>query len=161
MTWQNYHCIFILNLTADIWNYLFHILFIFTMGCHYRQNSAIVTFVNGASNFVYGAFVFINGASVFINGASVFVNGASNFVYGAFVFINGASNFVYGAFVFINGAFVFVNGAFNFVNGAPIFLLFFLMVPPCPIVLTWCLYLISIWYLYFCLWCLCFHKCCL
>ena len=63
------------------------------LGCHYRQNSAIVTFVNGASNFVYGAFVFINGASVFINGASVFVNGASNFVYGAFVFINGASNF--------------------------------------------------------------------
>ena len=50
-----------------------------TMGCHYRQNSAIITFVNGASNFVYGTFVFINGASVF-------VNGASNFVYGAFVF---------------------------------------------------------------------------
>ena len=43
------------------------------MGCHYRQNSAIVTFVNGASNFVYGAFVFINGASVFVNGASNFV----------------------------------------------------------------------------------------
>ena len=62
------------------------------MGCHYRQNSAIVAFVNGASNFVYGAFVFINGASVFVNGAS---------------------NFVYGAFVFINGAFVFVNGASN------------------------------------------------
>ena len=40
------------------------------MGCHYRQNSAIVTFVNGASNFVYGAFVFINGAFVFVNGAS-------------------------------------------------------------------------------------------
>ena len=77
------------------------------MGCHYRQNSAIVTFVNGASNFVYGAFVFIN------------------------------------------GAFVFVNGAFNFVNGAPIFfIIIFLMVP--PIVLTWCLYLISIWYLCFC-----------
>ena len=71
-----------------------------SMGCHYRQNSAIVTFVNGASNFVYSAFVFINGASVFVNGAS---------------------NVVYGAFVFINGAFVFVNGAFNFVNGAPIF----------------------------------------
>ena len=50
------------------------------MGCHYRQNSAIVTFVNGASNFVYGAFVF--------------KNGASNFVYGAFVIINGASVFV-------------------------------------------------------------------
>ena len=47
------------------------------MGCHYRQNSAIVTFVNGASNFVYGAFAFIHGASVFINGASVFINGAS------------------------------------------------------------------------------------
>ena len=60
------------------------------VGCHYRQNSAIVTFVNGASNFVYGAFVFINGASVF-------VNGASNFIYGAFVFINGASVFVNGA----------------------------------------------------------------
>ena len=76
------------------------------MGCHYRQNSAIVTFVNGASNFVYGALVF-------------------------------------------------VNGAFNFVNGAPIFfIIIFLMVP--PIVLTWCLYLISIWYLCFCLWCLCF-----
>ena len=74
----------------------------YCMGCHYRQNSAIVTFVNGASNFVYGAFVFINGASVFVNGAS---------------------NFVYGAFVFINGAFVFVNGASNFVNGAPLFLL--------------------------------------
>ena len=61
---------------------------------HYRQNSAIVTFVNGASNFVYDAFVFINGASVF-------ANGAFNFVYGAFVFtyvaskpVNGASNFV-------------------------------------------------------------------
>ena len=103
-----------------------------SMGCHYRQNSAIVTFVNGASNFVYGAFVFINGASVFVNGA----------------------------FVFINGAFVSVNGAFNFVNGAPIFfIIIFLMVP--PIVLIWCLYLISIWYLYFCLWCLCFHICCL
>ena len=71
-----------------------------SMGCHYRQNSAIAIFVNGASNFVYSAFVFINGASVFVNGAS---------------------NFVYGAFVFINGAFVFVNGAFNFVNGALIF----------------------------------------
>ena len=65
-----------------------------TMGCHYRQNSAIVTFVNGASNFVYGAFVFINGASVFINGASVFVNGASSFVYGAFVFTYVASKLV-------------------------------------------------------------------
>ena len=97
------------------------------MGCHYRQNSAIVTFVNGASNFVYGAFVFIKAASVFVNGA----------------------------FVFINGALVFVNGAFNFVNGAPIFfIIIFLMVP--PIVLTWCLYLISIWDLCFCLWCLCF-----
>ena len=71
-----------------------------SMGCHYRQNSAIAIFVNGASNFVYSAFVFINGASVFVNGAS---------------------NVVYGAFVFRNGAFVFVNGAFNFVNGAPIF----------------------------------------
>ena len=71
------------------------------MGCHYRQNSAIVTFVNGASNFVYGAFVFLNGASVF-------VNGASNFAYGAFVF---------------------VNGAFNFVNGAPIFSVFIKLVP--------------------------------
>ena len=71
-----------------------------SMGCHYRQNSAIAIFVNGASNFVYSAFVFINGASVFVNGAS---------------------NVVYGAFVFINGAFVFVNGAFNFVNGALIF----------------------------------------
>ena len=40
------------------------------MGCHHRQNSAIVTFLNGASNFVYDAVVFINGASVFINGAS-------------------------------------------------------------------------------------------
>ena len=69
-------------------------------GCHYRQNSAIAIFINGASNFVYSAFVFINGASVFVNGAS---------------------NVVYGAFVFRNGAFVFVNGAFNFVNGAPIF----------------------------------------
>ena len=56
------------------------------MGCHCRQNSAIVTFVNGASNFVYGAFVFINGASVFINGASVFVSGAFNFVNGAPIF---------------------------------------------------------------------------
>ena len=64
-----------------------------TMGCHYRQNSVIVTLVNGASNFVYGVFVSINGASVFVNGAS---------------------NFVYGAFVFINGAFVFVNGAPSF-----------------------------------------------
>ena len=42
------------------------------IGCHYRQNSAIVTFVNGAfffindaSNFVYGAFVFVNGAPIF------------------------------------------------------------------------------------------------
>ena len=34
-----------------------------SVGCHYRQNSAIVTFVNGGSNFVYGAFVFLNGAS--------------------------------------------------------------------------------------------------
>ena len=49
------------------------------MGCHYRQNSAIVTFVNGASNFVYGAFVFINGAFVFVNGAFNFVNGAPIF----------------------------------------------------------------------------------
>ena len=56
------------------------------MGCRYRQNSAIVTFVNGASNFVYGAFVFINGASVFVNGAFVFVNGAFNFVNGAPIF---------------------------------------------------------------------------
>ena len=83
------------------------------MGCHYRQNSAIVVFVNGASNFVYGAFVFINGASVFVNGASNFVYGAFVFINGASVFVNGASNFVYGAFVFINGAFVFVNGASN------------------------------------------------
>ena len=75
-----------------------------SMGCHCRQNSAIVTSVNGASNFVYSAFVFINGASVFVSGAS---------------------NFVYGAFVFINGAFLFVNGAFNFVNGAPIFFIVF------------------------------------
>ena len=73
------------------------------MGCHYRQNSAIVTFVNGASNFVYVAFVFINGPS---------------------------ANFVYGAFVFINGALVFVNRAFNLVNGAPIFFIIFLMLPP-------------------------------
>ena len=49
------------------------------MGCHYRQNSVIVTFVNGASNFVYGAFVFINGAFVFVNGAFNFVNGAPIF----------------------------------------------------------------------------------
>ena len=49
------------------------------MGCHYRQNSAIVTFVNGASNVVYGAFVFINCASVFVNGAFNFVNGAPIF----------------------------------------------------------------------------------
>ena len=42
------------------------------MGCHYRQNSVIVTFVNGASNFVYGAFVFINGAFNFVNGAPIF-----------------------------------------------------------------------------------------
>ena len=77
-----------------------------TMGCHYRQNSAIITFVNGASNFVYGTFVFINGASVF-------VNGASNFVYGAFVFINGASNFVYGAFVFTYVASKLVNREFK------------------------------------------------
>ena len=81
------------------------------MGCHYRQNSAIVTFVNGASNFVYDAFVFINGVSVFVNGAT---------------------NFVFSPFVFINGAFVFVNGAFNFVNGAPIFLNIFF---------KWCLLL--------------------
>ena len=88
------------------------------MGCHYRQNSAIVTFVNGA-------FVFINGASVFVNGASNFVYGAFVLINGASVFVNGASNFVYGAFVFINSAFVFVNGAFNFVNGAPIFFIIF------------------------------------
>ena len=50
-----------------------------SMGCHYRQNSAIVTSVNGASNFVYGAFVFINGAFVFVNGAFNFVNGAPIF----------------------------------------------------------------------------------
>ena len=49
------------------------------MGCHYRQNSVLVTFVNGASNFVYGAFVFINGAFVFVNGAFNFVNGAPIF----------------------------------------------------------------------------------
>ena len=50
------------------------------MGCHYRQNSAIVTFINGASNVVYGAFVFINCASVFVNGAFHFVNGAPIFI---------------------------------------------------------------------------------
>ena len=64
------------------------------MGCHYRQNSAIVTFVNGASNFVYGAFVFINGASVFVNGASNFVYGAFVFTYVASKLVNGASYFV-------------------------------------------------------------------
>ena len=36
--WQNYHCIFILNVTADIWNYLFHILFIFTASCFFSSN---------------------------------------------------------------------------------------------------------------------------
>ena len=65
-----------------------------TMGCHYRQNSAIVTSVNGASNFVYGAFVFINGASVFVNGASNFVYGAFVFTYVASKLVNGASYFV-------------------------------------------------------------------
>ena len=47
-----------------------------SMGCHYRQNSASVIFINGASNFENGASVFVNGASNFENGASVFVNGA-------------------------------------------------------------------------------------
>ena len=51
-----------------------------SMGCHYRQNSAIAIFVNGASNFVYSAFVFINGAFVFVNGAFNFVNGAPIFL---------------------------------------------------------------------------------
>ena len=39
-----------------------------SMGCHYRQNSAIVIFVYGASIFVYDASVFVNGLSVFVNG---------------------------------------------------------------------------------------------
>ena len=85
----------------------------YCMGCHYRQNSAIVTFVNGASNFVYGAFVFINGASVF-------VNGASNFVYGAFVFTYVASKLVYGAFGFTYVASKLVNGASYFVKLVPL-----------------------------------------
>ena len=42
------------------------------MGCHYRQNSAYVIFINGA-------FVFVKNASNFENGVSVFVNVASNF----------------------------------------------------------------------------------
>ena len=33
------------------------------MGCHYRQNSAIVTFVNGASNFVYGCLLYTSDAA--------------------------------------------------------------------------------------------------
>ena len=104
------------------------------MGCHYRQNSVIVTFVNGASNFVYGVFVFINGASVF-------VNGASNFVYGAFVFINGAS-------VFVNGASNFVRVLFMVPSFSHMLSLNLLMVP--LILLNWCLYL--------CIWCLCVLK---
>ena len=65
-----------------------------SMGCHYRQNSAIAIFVNGASNFVYSAFVFINGASVFVNGASNFIYGAFVFTYVASKLVNGASYFV-------------------------------------------------------------------
>ena len=42
------------------------------MGCHYRQNSLIVTFVNGAFVFINGAFVFVNGAFNFVNGAPIF-----------------------------------------------------------------------------------------
>ena len=38
VTWQNCHGIFTLHLTADIWNYLFHILFIFTASCFFSSN---------------------------------------------------------------------------------------------------------------------------
>ena len=104
----------------------------YCMGCHYRQNSAIVTFVNGASNFVYGAFVFINGAFNFVNGAPIFF----------IIFFYGASycvNMVPISYKYMVPLFLFM---------VPLFLL------------NWCLYL-SIWYLYFCLWCLCSHICCL
>ena len=72
-----------------------------SMGCHYRQNSAILTFVNGASNFVYGAFVFINGTFVFVNGAYILVYGTSIFVYGASVFTYVASKLVNGVSYFV------------------------------------------------------------
>ena len=40
--WQNYHftadCMFILNVTADIWSDLFHIFFIFTASCFFSSN---------------------------------------------------------------------------------------------------------------------------
>ena len=57
-----------------------------SMRCHYRQNSTLSIFVNGASVFVNSVFIFVNGAVIFVNGSFIFVNGA-------FIFVNSASIF--------------------------------------------------------------------
>lgn len=58
------------------------------MRYHYRQNSASVTFINGASVFLNGALILKMVPLIFVIGASVFVNDTSSLVYGASIFVN-------------------------------------------------------------------------